>query len=283
MIHSFKRITRWAFLCSSLVGGAALAGAPLAQADCKPAHSFETLTPGVLAVAAWVFPPYSIPGPGNQLSGVDGEIIKRIAARECLEIKLTVVDPAAVIQSVIARRADVGIGDWYRTAERSKALGLSAPLYLDMMGIISSEGYSSISELEGKRIGTVQGYLWVDDLKKVFGDNLVLYPNPVAMAQDLASKRIALGVDSFAVGVASQQKGAYPGQHIKVSEPDPRVRATLQPGQSSFPHTKANTALGVALNDNIQALHASGEIAEILGAFGLDKQAANVGAPRLVE
>ncbi|EPL16143.1 amino acid ABC transporter, periplasmic amino acid-binding protein [Pseudomonas sp. CF161] len=258
-----------------------MAGA--AVADCKPAHQFETLTPGVLTVAAWVFPPYSIPGPGNQLSGVDGEIIKRIAARECLEIKATVVDPAAVIQSVIARRADVGIGDWYRTAERGKALGLSAPLYLDVMGIISSEGWSKISELEGKRIGTVQGYLWVDDLKKTFGDNLVLYPNPVAMAQDLASKRIAVGVDSFAVGVASQQKGAYQGQSIKVSEPDPRVKATLEPGQTGFPHTKANTALGLALNENIQALHASGEIAEILGSFGLDKQAADVGAPRLVE
>ncbi|SEC01563.1 amino acid ABC transporter substrate-binding protein, PAAT family [Pseudomonas saponiphila] len=283
MIRSFKCITRWIFLCSTLVGGSALLGVPLALADCKPAHQFTTLTPGVLSVAAWVFPPYSIPGPGNQLSGIDGEIIKRIAARECLDIKLTVVDPAAVIQSVIARRADVGIGDWYRTAERSKALGLSAPLYLDMMGIISNEGYSTISELEGKRIGTVQGYLWVDDLKKAFGDNLVLYPNPVAMAQDLASNRIALGIDSFAVGVASQQKGAYQGKRIKVSEPDPRVKATLQPGQSGFPHTKANVALGVALNENIQALHASGEIAEILGSFGLDKQVANVGTPRLVE
>ncbi|PNV98305.1 substrate-binding periplasmic protein [Pseudomonas protegens] len=283
MIRSFKRIVRWAFLCSSLVGGSVLLGAPQALADCKPAHTFETLTPGVLSVAAWVFPPYSIPGPGNQLSGVDGEIIKRIAARECLDIKLTVVDPAAVVQSVIARRADVGIGDWYRTAERSKVLGLTAPLYLDVMGIISSEGYSKISELEGQRIGTVQGYLWVDDLKKAFGDNLVLYPNPVAMAQDLAAKRIALGIDSFAVGVASQQKGAYRGMSIKVSEPDPRVKATLEPGQTSFPHTKANTALSVALNENIQALHASGEIAEILGSFGLDKQAANVGAPRLVE
>ncbi|KAF0864101.1 transporter substrate-binding domain-containing protein [Pseudomonas sp. LD120] len=283
MIRSCKPITRRAFVYACLLAASALLGAPPALADCKPAHSFETLTPGVLAVAAWVFPPYSIPGPGNQLSGVDGEILKRIAARECLDIKLTVVDPAAVIQSVIARRADVGIGDWYRTAERSKVLGLSAPLYLDMLGIISSEGYASISELEGKRIGTVQGYLWVEDLKKTFGDNLVLYPNPVAMAQDLAAKRIALGVDSFAVGVASQQKGAYPGRIIKVSQPDPRVKATLQPGQSGFPYTKANRALGVALDENIQALHACGEIAEILGSFGLDKQAADVGAPRLVE
>ncbi|VVN68824.1 substrate-binding periplasmic protein [Pseudomonas fluorescens] len=277
MMTSFKGIIRWAFLCS------AVAGAPYAFADCKPAHQFETITPGVLTVAAWVFPPYSIPGPDNQTSGVDGEIIKRVAAKECLKIKSTVVDPAAVIQSVIAKRADVAIGDWYRTAERNKVLGLSAPLYLDVMGIISPQGYSRISELEGKRVGTVQGYLWVDDLKKVLGDNLILYPNPVAMAQDLASNRIQAGADSFAVGIASQQKGAYQGHSIKVSEPDPRVKATLEPGQTSFPYTKSNTALGLALSENIQALHRSGEIAEILASFGLDQKAADVGAPRLLE
>lgn len=77
------------------------------------------------------------------------------------------------------------------------------------------------------------------------------------MAQNLASNWIALGVASFAVGVASQHKGAYQGKSIRVSEPDPRVKATLQLVQSGFPHAKANTALGVALNENIQALHAS--------------------------
>ncbi|NBA94893.1 ABC transporter substrate-binding protein [Pseudomonas sp. R5(2019)] len=274
MTRSIKRL---AFLF------AAMTVAHDALAECTPAHQFETLTPGVLTVAAWVFPPYSAPGADGQLSGVDGEIIKRIAARECLEIKSTVVDPAAVIQSIIARRADVGIGDWYRTAERAKALGLSAPMYLDMMGIISPEGHSTIAALEGKRVGTVQGYLWVADLKKVLGDNLVLYPNPVAMAQDLAANRIQAGADSFAVGVASQQKGAYKGSTIKVAEPDPRVKATLEPGQTGIPHTKSNTALGQALSADIAALHASGEVAEILESFGLDRKAADVGAPRLVE
>ncbi len=48
-------------------------------------------------------------------------------------------------------------------------LGLSAPLYLDVMGIISKPGYATVGELEGKRVGTVQGYLWVNDLKKVLG------------------------------------------------------------------------------------------------------------------
>lgn len=272
-----NRFAPWLFIC------VALAGSAQAAAECKPMHKFETLTPGVLTVAAWVFPPYSIPGPGQELGGVDGEIIKQIAARECLTIKASVLDPGAAIQSVVARRADVVIGDWYRTADRGKVLGLSAPMYLDVMGIISTQGYTRISELEGKRVGTVQGYLWVNDLKKVLGDDLVLYPNPVAMAQDLASGRIEAGADSYAVGVMSQQKGAYKGASIKVSEPDPRVQATQKPGQTGIPYMIGNKDLGKALDGNIQALHSSGEIARILESFGLDRQAAEVGEPRLVE
>ncbi|MNJ69968.1 hypothetical protein D3C77_663780 [compost metagenome] len=68
-----------------------------------------------------------------------------------------------------------------------------------------------------------------------------------------------------------------------MSEPDQRVRATLEPGQSAFPYTKSNAALGEALGKNIQALHASGEIAEILTSFGLDREAAQVGEPRMIE
>lgn len=272
-----KRCAPWLFFCITLAGSAHAAD------DCKPMHSFETLTPGVLTVAAWVFPPYSIPGNGKELGGVDGEIIKQIAARECLTIKASVLDPGAAIQSVVARRADVVIGDWYRTADRGKVLGLSAPLYLDVMGIISPQGYTRISELEGKRVGTVQGYLWVNDLKKVLGENLVLYPNPVALAQDLASGRIDAGADSYAVGVMSQQKGGYKGVSIKVSEPDPRVQATQEPGQAGIPYMIGNKDLGKALDGNIQALHDAGEIARILESFGLDRQAAEVGEPRLVQ
>ncbi|WP_343597023.1 hypothetical protein [Pseudomonas sp.] len=45
----------------------------------------------------------------------------------------------------------------------------------------------------------------------------------------------------------------------------------------------SNTELGKALDANIRALHGSGEIARILEAHGLDRQAAEVGASRLVD
>lgn len=260
-----------------------LCGSTAALADCTPTHTFDTLEKGVLKVATYVFPPYAIPGPDNQIGGVEGDILTGFAAKECLTVRTSVVDTAAVVQSVLTRRADVGIGDWYRTAERAKVLGLSAPTFLDVMGIISKDNLSRIDQLEGKRVGTVQGYLWVADLKKVLGDNLVLYPNPVAMAQDLAAGRLDVATDSFAVAKTAQHKGAYPGASINVAASDPRVRASQQPGQAAVLFAKQNPALGQALSAYIEQLHQDGGLAKIVAHYGLDQKITEVGAPRLIE
>ena len=58
---------------------------------------------------------------------------KAIAKAECLTMVPVVVDPAATIQYVLAGKADIAAGDWYRTAERAKVIGLSYPTYLDQI------------------------------------------------------------------------------------------------------------------------------------------------------
>lgn len=259
------------------------AGATANADSCKPAHQFETIRPGTLSIAVWDFPPYSIPAGTQDIKGVDGEIVKQIAARECLKISVSVVDPAAVVQSVVSRRADIGLGDWYRTADRAKVLGLSGPMYLDQMAVISKQGVDTVGSIVGKRVGTVQGYLWTGDLQKLLGSALVVYPNPVAMAQDLAAGRIDAGTDSYAVSQYNQTKGGYPAMKIMLVKPDPRVPATLEPGQTALLFTKTNAALGTALSANIEALRQSGEIARILKTYGLSTSAAEVGAPRIIQ
>lgn len=271
------------FIKFTLIASVMAGGVAQAAEECIPAHKFETLTPGVLTVAAYAFPPYSIPKGGNDISGVEGEILKIIAKNECLTIKTTVVDPSAVIQSVVSKRVDIGIGDWYRTAERNRILGLSAPIYLDAMGIISAEGVTSLADLKGKKVGTAQGNLWVSDLKKLFGDDLVLYPNAVAAAQDLASNRLQAVADSFAVAIAAQQKGAYGNNKVVVAAVDERVKATLQPGQVAFVYTKSNELMGSALDANIKVMHDNGQIKKIVTSFGLSESITEVGEPRLVE
>lgn len=251
--------------------------------ECTPAHTFPTVEAGKLTVAIYEYPPFSTVTADGQIGGVDSDIVKAIAKANCLEIVPASVDPAATIQYVVSGKADVAVGDWYRTEERAKIMGLSWPTYLDQMGIYSKDGLSKIEDLLGKKVGTVSGFLWVTDLQALLGSDLQLYPNPVALAQDLAAGRVEVGVDSFGTGVFAQAKGGYEGIQIKVAEPDDRVQASIQAAQAAIIYSLDNPGFGAALDAGIQAMHASGELAEILKANGLDPSGADVGEPRLVK
>ncbi|WOC14665.1 substrate-binding periplasmic protein [Pseudochrobactrum sp. MP213Fo] len=266
------------------LAGTALAGTLAASAqDCTPMHKITTVEAGYLTVAAPTFPPFSIPKGEFDVTGVDGEIVKEIAARECLKIKVAPVEYATAIPFVLSGRADVAIGNYYRTDERSKAVNLSAPLYLDEMGLYSKEGVTTVAQLEGRNVGTVQGYLWVNELKTILGDKLSLYNNYIALYQDLEAGRIEIAIDGIAVGTAAQQGGALKGIQIKASEKDDRVQASVYPAQCGLPLSKNNPELLAAADDIVAELHKSGRIVEILGQFGLSPSAADVGEPRLIK
>lgn len=271
------------FLMTALVATSSFAASAWAD-DCKPAHPFKTVEPGKLTVAIYEYPPFTTASPdGATIGGVDGDIAKRFAAANCLAVTPVVVDPAATVQYVMSSKADVATGDWYRTAERAKVMGLSYPTYLDQMGIYSKAGLSKVGDLIGKKVGTVSGFLWVAELQKLLGSNLVLYPNPVALAQDLAAGRIEAGVDSYGTGAYAQKRGGYAGIQIKVAEPDERVQASIQAAQANIIYNKSNPDFGAALDDTIRQLHENGGLAEILKSYGLDPSGANVGEPQLVK
>ena len=277
-----KSNRRLSYLAGLAVGFTTIAMAARAQ-DCAPAHAFTTITPSKLTVAIYEAPPFTTARQDGSIGGTDGDILKKIAAKECLTIAPIVVDPAATIQYVLSGKADIAAGDWYRTAARAKVLGLSYPTYLDQMGIYSRTGISTVGSLIGQKVGAVSGYLWVAELQKLLGADLKLYPNPVALAQDLDGGRVDVAVDSYGTGVYAQKTGGYPGIQIKVAEPDERVQASVQPAQANLLFAKNNQGLGKALDADIEAMHKSGELADILKADGLDPSGANVGEPRLVK
>ena len=251
--------------------------------DCKPKHAFATIEQGTLTVAVTTYVPHSFVDDSGTMKGIDGDIAAEFAKRECLKVKAIAVDPAAAIQYVLSGQADIATGDWYRTAERAKVMNLSAPLYTDQMGIYSKEGFKNVSDLEGKQVGTVQGYLWVTDLKAMLGGSLKLYPNSVNMQQDLTSGRIDVAVDGYSTGVVAAQKGALGEVKVNVAAPDERVRATKEAAQAAFPYSFDAKELGVALDAAIAEMHTDGTIVTILKSYGLDGTAAETGAPRLVE
>lgn len=265
------------------IAGFLLSAQIAAAQDCTPKHKFSTITPATLTVAVTTYAPHSYLDDTGSMKGIDGDIAAEFAKRECMTVKAVAVDPAAAIQYVLSRQADITTGDWYRTAERAKVMNLSAPLYTDQMAIYSKAGSSKVSDLEGKKVGTVQGYLWVADLKKLLGASLKLYPNSVNMQQDLFSGRIDLAVDGYSTGVVAAQKGALRDVKVAVAESDPRVKATKEAAQAAFPYSLTAKDFGEALDANIEDMHKDGTIVRILKSYGLDGTAGDTGAPRLVE
>ncbi len=275
-----------------LVGGTSVAllalsltacgGTPQSSAakDCKPQSTFKTINSGVLTVAAPEFPPFSSDKDGK-LSGVDAEVIKEFAAKNCLDVKVESTSYAGTIPSVQSGRADVAIGCYYRTAARADIVSLSEPIYTDQMGIISTSGVKSIKDLESLKVGTVDGYLWVQDMKKVMGGNMTIYPSAVEMQADIKAGRIQAGIDGF--GSAVEMYKGDSKYKVEGAEPDARVIASKEPAQIGFPITKDNTDLTKAVDASIATMKSSGKIVEILKAYGLPESAADTGAPRLVK
>lgn len=251
--------------------------------DCKPAHDFKTVSPGVITHASVTYMPYSGISPSGEADGVDGDLLKEIAKRECLTVKTIPVDSAAALNYVISGRADVTTGGYYRTAAREKVVGLTDPLYVDQMGIVSKEGLSSFSALEGKTVGIIQGDLWVADLKKVFGPQLKTYPALSQIIQDVDAKRLDVLITGYSVAVTAQQHGQLKGMQIKVADKDERVGASVNAGQGTFPISKRNEEMMKAFNDQIKSMHEDGTIAATLKRYGLDPSAAETGAPRLLK
>lgn len=264
-------------LAMGLVAQATFANA----ADCP---DVKTVEKGKLTVAAYDYPPFTVIGPNNSISGVDPDIVKRAAKDACLEVVSMVMEPAATIQAVIAGKADVAIGSWNRTEKRSQVLGLSAPIYLDPMGMVSKDGIDTIDGLKGKTVGTVTGYLWVTELQKLVGGSLKLYPNDVAVDQDLAAGRIDVGLVGYSAAALANKAGkGYKDLQVKIAKPDEAVQASVQPAQAGILYTKGNDSLGKALDESIKKQQAGGLIGKDLEALGIDKAVADVGEPRLVK
>jgi polar amino acid transport system substrate-binding protein len=229
------------------------------------------------------YPPYGFQQ-GNKLAGVDGDLISRIAAMECLSVKALPGAAAAMIPNVQSGRADTCIGDWYRTIPRSKIVLLSAPVYKDQMVLVSKNGsVSTVSQMKGKKVGSVLGFLWDDDLKTMLGNDVKLYPTDQAAYDDLKAGRTQVVVDTPGAALFEFKTEHMSGYKFKVAPADPAVSATVHPGQATFPVNKSNPALHRAIDADIAKLRADGTIAKVLVAHGFPASAAEAGRPALLQ
>lgn len=286
MSRAFSTLSRSVVVLSIAAASLALAAcagsadAADVASDCKPQHEFSTVKKGVLSVAAVDYFPVSVTSDG-EFRGSEADLMKNFAEQNCLSVDVVEVSFAGAIPAVDSGRADVAIGGFYRTAERGKVIGLSNPIYLDRLGLISKDGLTTVSSIEGKKVGTVDGYLWTPDTQKTFGSDVTVYPSNVEMKADLENGRIDVALDSY--GGAQFLFKDDSEFVVSVLESDSRIATTEQPAQIGFPFTLGNDSLGTALNAAIAGWQKDDTLVNTLKEYGQPTDILDVGEPRLLK
>ncbi|MGK0721438.1 substrate-binding periplasmic protein [Leucobacter sp. W1478] len=267
-----------ALLLSGCAGSTDSASEAGPAEDCTPVVGVETVKEGVLTVALTNTPPYSFEADG-EISGIDARIAEQFAAEECLTIEYAPYTYATAIPAVEQGRVDIALGGFYRTQARADVVTLSNPTYLDELSVYSTEGYATVDELLGKTIGTVEGYLWVEDLKSLPGTETRVYPDSVSLAKDLKAGRIDAALDGYGAAVVATEGEDY---IIEVLQADDRVASTNVPSQAAILITPKNDDLASAFDAVLEAMRGDGRLVDALAEFGLPASAAEVGDPRLI-
>lgn len=247
--------------------------------DCTPAHKdIKTITDGELTVASYDYAPATILD-GDNVTGMEGDLINQIAKLECLKVTVSTSGGAgAVIPSVQSKRVDIGSGNWLRTKERKKIVYLSTPLWSDPQAIVSKTGLTS-DQLEGKKVGSVAGNLWNDSMQKWLGDNFKIYQDDESIYGDLKAGRIDALVASSASAKYRFKDAPIEGATVVDVKPNANVPQFASVGQVMLPSALDNEALGKALDEDIEKLRKDGSIKKILEKYGIDPAVGDPGAP----
>ncbi|WP_087872140.1 substrate-binding periplasmic protein [Arthrobacter globiformis] len=247
--------------------------------DCKPAHSdLKTITDGELTVASYDYAPATILE-GENVTGMEGDLINEIAKLECLKVTVSTSGGAgAVIPSVQSKRVDIGSGNWLRTKERTKIVYMSTPLWNDPQGIVSTKGLTS-DDLEGHVVGSVAGNLWNDSMQKWLGDKFKIYQDDESIYADLKAGRIDALVASSASANYRLKDAPIEGAKVIDVKPNPKVPQFAAVGQVMLPSSLDNEALGKALDEDIKTLRENGTIKKLLEKYGVDASVGEPGAP----
>ena len=235
--------------------------------------AIKTVKPGVLTVAIDNDMPYC-KEEGGKIIGIDGEIITAVATKLGLKVEPAVMEWAAEIQAVQSGRADTNICGMAFTAERAKTVNLSDGAYYQVSEFtqLKDSNIKSIDDLKGKTVGTIQGYFYIPNLKKIpwVGEtNLKLYNTIDAAIQDLMAKRVnalLLGAPTSAWLATQHPEWNLKYEPIQANEYMPD---TVNKAYTVFSSRLDNPGLVKAMNDQIAAMKKDGTIEKIMAKYNM--------------
>ncbi|HWL60492.1 MAG TPA: transporter substrate-binding domain-containing protein [Microbacteriaceae bacterium] len=263
-------------LSGCAAGTPAEPAAPTAgAADCTPAHEFTTINDGVLSIAAMNTPPkFSAATPDGPYDGIDYYLNVAFAEENCLTPDFNPVTPPAATLELQEGRADMIGGLVLGSPARAEVFNLSDRVLFETLGISSKDGYETVGDLVGKKVGVISGSSYAQIMMDAIGaDNVVEYQTDVNIFQDIQAGRIDAGAMPSLHGV--YLSGQFPEVATVQVADDPEYPEATQLFENVWPSTKGNDALTEAMNAFIAEAHAGGLVKEALVKAGIAEDKAD--------
>jgi ABC-type amino acid transport substrate-binding protein len=265
-----KRVNRR----QALQGAGAVTAAAILGRGVRPAKAaeLELVKPGVLTVA------YNgeMPGTGakdGKLIGLDGEIMQWVGEQLGLTVEPVLMEWAAEIESVKSRRVDAMHGMMGWNEPRTKVINITDPIYYGGANITQKKetSWSSVKDLEGKTIATIQGFGWIEQLKAIAGSDLKLYETSDAAMRDMLAGRIdALFADPPLVQYTISQNPDWPIHAVPINQAfDPKYSTITGKYNIVFGLSKEAPNLLAAVNAKIAEAWAGCINQKVAAKYGL--------------
>jgi ABC-type amino acid transport substrate-binding protein len=261
---------------STAVLVAVLASAALGSAGSRAADPYGTLKPGVLKVAIEPYAPYTSFERGKQV-GLEADMIYAVAKKLNLKVETVVTDFTGMISGVQSHRFDITTGGIAWSAKRAAAGLFSDPLYYSptAVGVTNGKTYKNIHDLEGLKLGTVTGYVWVDGIKAIANAKLHTYPNTQVVFDDLKAGRIDVAIIDPLLLVDVQKKRPDLKMKVEYLAPPTDAEVADNPDWAWFRQyqvawyiPKQEPKLEKAVSAQIRALYKSGLETKLIRKWG---------------
>ncbi|WP_152096313.1 ABC transporter substrate-binding protein [Rhizobium dioscoreae] len=257
-------LSRRLVVCALLAGGSLSVFSSMVRAE-------ELAEAGKLTVAFTG----DMPGSGWQdgkLIGYDGEIMQRIADKLGLKVQPALMEWSGTIASVQSGRVDVMLGTMGWTQKRTEIMSLSQPIHYFKNGIMQSTktNWDKLSDLQGKKVGTITGFSFVPELKKIGGLQLSLYDTADAAVRDLIAGRIdAVIGDPPVVSYAIKQNPQWNMHFLAFTDSNPNYPLLTGLGQVVYGFNKKNDDLRQQVDAIINDMWKTCEMKSIGERYGL--------------
>ena len=255
-----------ACLCALTVLGIASPATSWAQTS-----SYKLVEAGTLSVAITGDMPGLVAKDGK-LVGYDGEILQIAADNLKLKVKPVPMEWSGAIAAVQAGRIDVIGGNVAWTEQRGKTLAMTDPTAYFQNGVTQrkSTSWTKLSDLEGKRVGSITGFSFVPELRKIKDIQLSLHDTSDAALRDLLAGRLdAMVGDPPVLNYAISQNPTWNLQNIPFNDPHPEFPLlTGQGRQYVFGLAKDNQALSDAISGEIRKLWGMCDVKKIGTKYG---------------